>query len=394
MHHIRMATRAFLAGNLALAGAAFVRAANAPDGDITPLMSYQPNQSFTVNAYIGMVNGEPLFVENILRPIDSELQRIARIARNIGEFRSGAREIIETQMNRRVYDSLIEKAAKDTLNEEDNRRVEAYMNRETKDLLTHYEGSAAKADQSLRAQGSSMEKMLADKKRDFTVQLYLHKVLYPKIIVTRKQILEEYQRNLKAYTVQPEVDLYTITLPIRRFLPTETAANGRRVPISRPTPEQVRDAAAKATARAQELIAQLRQGAEFAKVAEDESTDPKAKEGGRWPHTQKGMLASKQIEETAFALAPHSIADPVVLENPTDPTLSAVVIIKVEDVVAGHIIPFSEAQKTIDNRLREQQFRALTREYYDKLRKKAAIEGVDRMVDTVTDAAVTRYLVK
>ncbi|MEI8197533.1 MAG: hypothetical protein WCI73_16680, partial [Phycisphaerae bacterium] len=116
--------------------------------------------------------------------------------------------------------------------------------------------------------------------------------------------------------------------------------------------------------------------------------------GGRWPHTRKGMLALQEIETAAFKLPENGIAEPVVILNNEDPFKSAVVVVKVGKVQAASVVDFAKAQDQIEKKLREVQYVTLTGEYYRKLREKAAIEGVDRMVDMVTDAALVRYLAK
>jgi hypothetical protein len=341
-----------------------------------------------------MINGDPIFTESVLRPVDADLKRIARLAHDVSEFKAAARDIIGKQINIMISDTLITKAAKETLSEDDTKRVDAYMNKLTKDLLTKYEGSAARADQDLRAQGSSMDKELADKRRKTIIDLYLHKTLWPKIVVTRKQIMEDYERNIKKYTIPAEVDLYTITLPVTRFLPKQEGPNGASLPLRNPTDAQWQEAQNLALARARDLIAELKKGGDFATMAEANSVDPKSKNGGRWPHTRQGMLAITQIEKAAFALPSGGLAEPVLALNPDDQTRSVIVIVKVGDVTPTRVIGFEEAQEGIERKLRETQYVTLTNEYYQRLREKAAVEGVDRMVETVVDASVVQYLGK
>jgi hypothetical protein len=353
------------------------------------------NQELTINAYLGMVNGEPMFVEGVLRPIDADLRRLARLARNLPDFRIQARDAIEKQLHTQIGDALMMQSAKDALTEADNKRIEAYMNKVTKDLLTKYQGSAAKADQDLRAQGSSIEKELENTKRDLITYLYKQKMFTPKVVVTRRMEMDEYQRNIKEYTVPAEVDLYTITIPISKYLMEKTPGpDGKPVAIDSPTAEQIKAATDQAVAEAKDLTAQIKAGAEFADLARDHSADIKKKLGGRWPHTRQGMLASEEIEKVAFALPAGGVADPLLLSNTDRPTQARVVVVKVGEVTVPHVINFAEAQSGIEKRLRDRQWVELNEDYFRKLQEHAAIEGVDKMVDTVTDAAVTRYLVR
>jgi hypothetical protein len=369
-----------------------ISAARAASDD-PPIMTFQPNQSFTVNAYLGMVNGEPMFADGVLRPKDEELKRIAKLSRSLSEFKSAARDVVQQEINLQEGDILALKDAKAALTDDDNKRVDTYMNIITKEMLTKYEGSAAKAEQDLRAQGTTMAKVLEDKKRSFIVNFYMHKVLAPKIVVTRQQIMEEYQRKIKDFTHPADVDLYTISIPIDNYL-KKPGPDNKQVVNDSPTDEEMHNATAAALNYARQLVYQIKAGADFAELAANVSKDPKAKQGGRWAHTHRGDLANKDWEDTAFSLPAGGIADPIVTINKTDHTQNAVVIIKVGQVTPARIEPFSEAQDAIYNSLRDKQYFTLVKEYYDKLRAKAAVEGVDHMVDTATDVAVTRYLVK
>ena len=69
----------------AVAGAivlpALLRADDTPNGSMGVPVA---NQALPVNARLEAINGKPLFVEDVLRPIDADLRRIARVARRRG----------------------------------------------------------------------------------------------------------------------------------------------------------------------------------------------------------------------------------------------------------------------------------------------------------------------
>jgi len=56
------------------------------DSDTSSMGVPVPNQPLPVNALLGAINGKPLFVEDILRPIDADLRRIARVAQTGSDF--------------------------------------------------------------------------------------------------------------------------------------------------------------------------------------------------------------------------------------------------------------------------------------------------------------------
>lgn len=356
-------------------------------GQLAPV---QANLPVTIDAYVGTVNGTPVFVDDVLQGVDEELRAVAKSSRGVGSFRMQARATVEKQVEIRISEILMDHAARQTMSEDDERRVEAYVNRTRKEMLTQFGGSTAVADQKLAAKGSSLEKEVAKKRAEVIRQLHLQKTLYPKIVVTRDMIQKTYDREKGTkYSLPAEVDLYTITIPISRYL-KETLPDGTQQAIAEPTEAQLQQATNLAVERAKALIEQLKKGEEFAKLAEENSADPRRLHGGRWPKTRKGMLRWEEVEKAAFGLSANSIAEPVVVKekNPAD---SLVMVVRVGEVSQARVVPFEEAQKDIERRLRETQYVTLTNQYYAKLREKSAVEGVNKMVDAAVDAAVARY---
>jgi hypothetical protein len=373
------------------AGSVAWGADDAPDADSSPLVKPLAGQPMAINALLGAINGKPLFVEDVIRPIDADLQRIARVAQTVSDFKVQAREAIQKQIKQQVGDILIIKAAEDSLDDEDHGRVEMFMNKTKNDILTRYGGSAAMTDEFYRSRGSSFDKELSDIRRRAMVDLYLRRTLYPHIAITRRMILDYYQANIKKFTSDPKVDLYTITIPFARFL----AKNADGKLPDNPTADQLAAARTLAMQRAVALIDEIQKSPpeKFAEFAENNSVDPKQHSGGRWKDTRRGDLLSKQVEDIAFSLPAHHIAPPQVI-NDDSPSDGAVMIIKVEDSDPGRVVPFVEAQKQIEAEMREKQYAALSRDYYNKLFEQASIEAVESMLDTATDVAVTRYFTR
>jgi hypothetical protein len=377
-----------------IAGASLWAAAPAAagEGDAgTPLAPVRANESFTMNALLGYVNSRPMFVGDMLRPIDDDLRRMARQARDVGDFRREARSAIESQMRRQVSEVLIHSAAKAALTDEDKQRVEIFLNKQRFELLSKYGGSQAMADQALRAIGSSVEKDMEDKRRQLIVEMYLHKQLWPRVVVTRQMVLEDYEKDPKKWTQEAEIELFTLTLPVARFLHEPTTTGTKGPLIANPTAEQIANARSATLALARELIARFKKGEDWARLAEDNSVDSHAQDfGGRWPKVRKGSMANEEAEKRAFALSADTVGEPLLIED-KNPAKSAVMVIRVGQKKDAQTVSFADAQDEIRNRLREQQYHQLSDAYMAKLYRDAAVEAVDRMVDVAVDAAVARY---
>jgi hypothetical protein len=376
------------------AGTAGVLCHGAEPNVIAPV---RPNQSLTMNALLGFVNGEPLFVDTLLRPLDEQLRSFSKKARNLSEFREAAKAVIEQQLQTQLSDILITSSAKAALSEEDKGKLDMLMNKIRHDLLAKYGGSLAMAEQALRAQGSSVEKEITDQRRHLTVQLYVQKQIRPKIVVTRPMVLEEYQRNPRNWQLEPELELFTITLPISRWLPRDPGENGQKGPVKKNlTAKDIADAKAAAMAKAREITQQLKAAGDkvvplFAQLAEDnQSIDGRATKGGRTPDVKHGSLANQGQENYVFSLPANTIGEPYFIDDP-DPMRQRVAVIRVGEKKEARTISFAEAQEEIREKLTKQQYEQLSRAYMENLYKGAALEKADTMVETAVNAAVARY---
>lgn len=130
-----------------------------------------------------------------------------------------------------------------------------------------------------------------------------------------------------------------------------------------------------AKVKAEELLAQLNDGADFAQLAKESSNDTfSAKDGGQLDWFERGVM-DPAFEDAAFALEKGEI--------------SAVVqssfgyhIIKLDDVKASQVKPFAEVQDDILAEVREQR---AAEAFYDLQTKLA--ETAFEMPDSLDDAA-------
>lgn len=126
----------------------------------------------------------------------------------------------------------------------------------------------------------------------------------------------------------------------------------------------------KALEKGHVLVSELRDGADFAEMAELYSDGPCAEDGGAWPKSEKngevtwdfverGTLRL-EVENVVFSLKPGEISDPI----PVD-LVKFCEIVKIEDRQPERIVPFSEAQIEI----------------YQELRYQNAIKGLNQLRD-------------
>jgi peptidyl-prolyl cis-trans isomerase C len=119
-------------------------------------------------------------------------------------------------------------------------------------------------------------------------------------------------------------------------------------------------------AKAQQLLAQINAGADFAELARTSSQCPSAANGGDLGYFKKGEMEAP-FEKLAFELAPGQVGGPVV-------TSYGVHIIKVTDHKPAQQLTFEQAKDRIIETLKAQQKEQLLRDFVQSLRAKARVE--------------------
>ena len=183
---------------------------------------------------------------------------------------------------------VFQAAAEAAMSDGEKQMLEKLLLTKKNDLLAEYGGSATRAEKVLQAQGSSIAKYMEDVRSRYITSFYFGKYIYPRISVTRDMVVARYERDPKEWQQPAQVELFTITLKITKWL-HESTQNGETGPeITNPTPEQIKYAEAQAMAVAQDLVAKIKGGsADFSRLAEDYSDDAWYKTGGR----AQGMIS-------------------------------------------------------------------------------------------------------
>ena len=128
------------------------------------------------------------------------------------------------------------------------------------------------------------------------------------------------------------------------------------------------DAATKQKARAKidGLLKQVKAGGDFAKLAQANSDDGSASQGGDLDYFRRGAMVPA-FDKVAFELKPGQVSDVV-------QTQFGYHIIKVTDRKAGRTVPFEEAQGKIKEFLGGQKKQQHADAFIDGLKKKSKIE--------------------
>src|SRR6202522_804418 len=172
--------------------------------------------------------------------------------------------------------------------------------------------------------------------------------------VTNEQVQQYYQAHQKDFQVPEEVKVRHILIKVDKDADAKT------------------DAAAKQ--KAEDLLKQIKGGADFAALAKANSEDPGSKEqGGELGMIQRGVTVPP-FEKAAFALQPGQISDVV-------KTDFGYHIIKVEEKETAHLKPLDEVKAQIVATLTRQQEADQEASYAQQLATEAAKSGLAKTAE-------------
>jgi peptidyl-prolyl cis-trans isomerase SurA len=131
---------------------------------------------------------------------------------------------------------------------------------------------------------------------------------------------------------------------------------------------------AAAQAKADDLLKQIKAGANFEEVAKKESQGPSAAQGGDLGLFERGKLA-KQLEDLTFGMQKDAVSDVI-------RTKQGFVILKVTEHQNAGIPAFTEIEPRLQEAVYMQKLQPALREYLKKLREEAFIDIKPGYVDT------------
>lgn len=131
---------------------------------------------------------------------------------------------------------------------------------------------------------------------------------------------------------------------------------------------------AAAKAKADEIEAKLKAGADFAELARTSSEGQTAAQGGDLGSYKRGQLA-KVFEDSAFSLKAGQVTDPI-------RTKQGYVILKVVEHVRGGVPQFSDVEQQVEQDYWDSKMMPAIREYLTKAREEAYVEVKPGYSDT------------
>ena len=195
----------------------------------------------------------------------------------------------------------------------------------------------------LQAQNYSLSDFKKDEFEKIIVAAMRGKNVKPNTTISPTKVAEYYRKNREEFTSKEEVKLRMIMIPSR-------ASEGN---------------AASQKAMAEEILAKLAGGADFARIAQMYSEDSTRDLGGDWGWIERKTLAGP-LEKVAFSLGKGKVSNIVELGG-------NYYILKVDDRRGGATKPLAEVRGDIEKKLMQQESQRLQENWLASLRQKATI---------------------
>lgn len=310
---------------------------------ILATFSAAPAYGILIEKVVAVVNGEVLTLSELQEDGKPLLRRI--VQELTGEeqkeqMKATERQLLEAMILRRLQLQDAKKEGMQTSPAEVAAAIEGIKRR-----------SGFKTDEELKAalakEGITLERFKKGIEEQLLLSKIVNKQVTSKVILSEEELQRYYQEHRDQYKRPLEVKLRHILIQVPQGADEKEAS--------------------KAEARAEEALAALKAGMDFAEAAARYSDGPTAKEGGELGKMKQGELAP-ELDKAAFSLPVGGTSDLIRMSRGFS-------IIKVEERTTDPSIPFIEVRRTIRTILYEQRLQAKMKEWLDFLKSRAAIEA-------------------
>ena len=251
------------------------------------------------------------------------------------------RKVQDAALNLLIDEELLYQAAKGLSVTDLDKRVEEKFNAAQARL-----GSPAAFEQALGQAGLTGQEFKDRLARDLLIANYIDQEVTAKIILTTEQAKQFYDANPDKFK-QPE------TVKASHIL---IGADAKATPEEKQAAQQ----------KANDLLAKIKGGADFAELAKAESTCPSAKKGGDLGSFGRGQMV-KPFEEVAFSLQDGAVSE--VVETPF-----GYHIIKSQGKTPSETVPFAQVEERIKTLLKNEEAKKQLAVKIEALKQTAKIE--------------------
>jgi len=340
-----------------------------------------PEAAPAIAGTILRVNSDVITSAEILNLCRNQLAELAQ-SLDKQTFLTRAQPILLKITTAEVYNLLLYQQAQQDLKRLENADeiIAAQMAQQRKTLIAQYGGSEARAQAELAAQDSSIEQQLQSLRREMIIAAYRQARFDPTFEITRAQIWQYYRAHRKEdYSQEPTIRFQLIDIPVKAFLPKDS-------PQQSYSQRQLSDARRKAAQMSQAAWETIQNGADFGDVAKDFSHGIYRDLGGLWRPRNPDTLTA-QYKPVVAALAqikPGQCSG--IIETPDH-----FFITKLIDRRPASVVPFTQAQVEIAQKLRDLRWMRFRQKLAKELLEKSTIGDLQQFVLETGPAAYRQF---
>jgi peptidyl-prolyl cis-trans isomerase SurA len=299
---------------------------------------------------VARVNGDVILAQDLFNPIRAQLAK-AQQEMKPSEFAQYRSRAIQQKLRDLIERQLLIQEAKRTLPDPLVKRMEAMADKEFgKQIEAGMKKMEVNTESELRRKmletGESLDQMRDFQRGTFVAQQYLRMQLQPRLDVSREEMVDYYNSHRDEFTTPGGVRWSEIFLSFEKY--------------------GSRDAA---RAKADQIVAELRAGADFAAVALADSEGATSSDGGRWDLTARNSLVVKSLDDALFSLPVGKIREPIEGAKGWH-------IVRVDEEQEGGKTSFVDAQDKIRNAIREQKINKESQRFVQELVRKADVTTI------------------
>lgn len=308
------------------------------------------NEPLSMTTVVATVNGRPILAGDILEQYESRLSQM-RPKLTDSQYREAQLSIIKRDLPNIMEQTLMADAVRSKLTKDQleavEKQLDVFFEQEIDRLKERFKvKSLAELEHELQQQGASlstMRKMFGERQ---LAGEYVRARIGTDPPISRHELLEEYQKNLKDYAVPLKVKWQQLQISV--------AKAGNR---------------AEAAAQMELALAELRGGTSFDEVVRKYSDGPLAANGGHWDWTQPESVANADVRKALETLPAGQMSNVLTSDN----FLQIVKITGRQE--AGHT-PFGDVQEQIRKKLIEDRRSVKAKQVVEELKNSAVTTSI------------------
>jgi parvulin-like peptidyl-prolyl isomerase len=326
-----------------------------------PEAAFAPGQYMTLGSLVAEVNGTPIYVNKVLRLNATTLRNLAR-EYDIQRFEIAARDLLEKGRDEQVDSELEYAAAERALNQSEKDWARDATRKWRQTVINQAGGSEEVARRRFYNQGLDLEEAEHDKYRQYIVEIYYYRKLWPMEMVTPDDERQFYRMHIGDYSVPDKAEIQIIEK------------------------DPDKDGQALALEHLKEYRQRALNGEDFGALATNYSDLSVNKSGGGLLQIEGDSFALAQVDKAVWKMSPGQISD-VIEDN------GKYYIVKLISKQNGKVTPFEDeqVQRGIQDKLETEQFKKLRMTNRERLYAESILTESPEWMDTAVQMALQNY---